>query len=106
MEALKVIDPSLLGLPPEQVATLWPYIWLLGGAVLAMVVGVMKSFPTKWPVFGISIASIVAAIIASGKGISAERIELFGGMMVSDGFSSFFNILFLACAGLSILASM
>jgi NADH-quinone oxidoreductase subunit N len=106
MEALKVIDPSLLGLPPEQVAALWPYFWLLGATLVAMLVGTTRLIPTKWSVFAISITGLVLAIAAAGRQIGMERMELFGGMMIADGYAAFFNVLFLASAGLSIFASL
>ncbi len=106
MEALKVVDPALLGLAPEQIALLAPYFWLLGGTLVAMLVGTTKLISPKWSVFGIAIFSILLALWTSGKQIGMERTELFNGMMVVDGFSAFFNVLFLASAGLSIFASM
>jgi NADH-quinone oxidoreductase subunit N len=101
-----VVDPSLLGLAPEQYAALAPYFWLLGAAMLAMILGVLKFLPTKWTVFGISIVGLVAAIVTSANQIGMDRMSLFGGMMVVDGFSSFFNILFLGTAALSLCASL
>jgi NADH-quinone oxidoreductase subunit N len=106
MEALKVIDPNLLGLPSEQIAVLWPYFWLLGAAVAAMFLGTSKWVSAKWSVFAVCMVGIVLGITSAGRQIGMEPLSLFGGMMVADGYSAFFNVLFLACAGLSILASL
>ena len=106
MNALNVVDPSLLGLGAEQYAALAPYFWLLGAAMVAMVVGVLKIVPSKWSVFAVSILGLVGALITSAGGIGMDRMSLFGGMMVVDGFSSFFNILFLGTAALSLCASL
>ncbi len=106
MDKLNVVDPSLLGLTAEQCAALTPYFWLLGAAMVAMIAGVLKFLPTKWAVFGVSIIGLFAAIVASANQVSMERLNLFGGMMVADGYSAFFNILFLGAAALSLFASL
>jgi NADH-quinone oxidoreductase subunit N len=106
MEQLHVVDPSLLGLSGDQLAALTPYFWLLGAAMLVMIVGVMKFIPAKWSVFAVSIAGLLAAMIASANQLGMERMSLFGGMMVVDGYSAFFNILFLGTAALSLCASL
>jgi NADH-quinone oxidoreductase subunit N len=106
MESLKVVDQALLGISSEQISALGPYFLLVGGALLAMILGVSRIIPTKWSVFSVSILAIVLAIAACGKQITMDRVELFSGMMVADGYSAFFNVLFLASAGLSILASI
>src|SRR4051812_2049768 len=106
MDKLNVVDPSLLGLSGEQLAALSPFFWLLGAAMVVMIVGVMKFIPAKWSVFGISIAGLVAAIMVSANQLGMERMSLFGGMMVVDGYSAFFNILFLGTAALSLFASL
>lgn len=106
MEALKIIDPSLLTLSSEQLSALIPYFWVVGGALLAMLVSVVPFLPTKISVVGVSLFSILGGLYSAGRQISSDRIDLFGGMMVSDGYAAFFNVLFLAVAGLTILASV
>ena len=106
MDKLNVVDPSLLGLSADQCAALAPYFWLLACAMLSMIFGVLKFLPTKWTVFGFSIAGLVGAIIASANQVGMERMNLFGGMMVADGYSAFFNVLFLGAAALSLFASL
>jgi NADH-quinone oxidoreductase subunit N len=106
MGKLNVVDPSLLGLTGDQLSALAPYFWLLGAAMLAMILGVFKFIPAKWTVFGVSIIGIVGAICVSTHQIGMDRMDLFGGMMVADGYSAFFNVLFLGAAGLSLFASL
>ncbi len=106
MEALKVVDPALLGLSSEQLAALVPYFWILGATLLCMILSVSRVIPAKWSVFGVGIAGIFFAILSSAGQITMHRTDLFGGMMVADGYSAFFNILFLGAAGLSIFSSL
>ena len=97
---MNVLDPSFLTMSGDQLAMLGPYFWMIGAALLAMIIGVMRFLPTKWTVFVVSIVGIVAALFASANQIGMDRTDLFGGMMVADGFSAFFNILFLGAAAL------
>jgi NADH-quinone oxidoreductase subunit N len=106
MDNFEHFDPALLGLTAQQMSAIAPYFGLLAGAILAMVFGVVRIFPPKWSVFTVAIAGILYAIGTSVGQIGMDRMELFGGMMVADGFSAYFNILFLGAAGLSLLASM
>lgn len=106
MDALKVIDPALLSLSSEEVHALVPYFWLLGAALLAMVLAVTNLISKRWSVFAVSMTAIFFAAVASVNQITMHRLDLFGGMLVVDGYSGFFNILFLGSAALSILASM
>ncbi|MBC7387309.1 MAG: NADH-quinone oxidoreductase subunit N [Cryobacterium sp.] len=106
MEALKIVDPSLLGLTSEQYSSLGPYLWVVGGSLLAMIFAVVPFIPARISVVCIAIASLIGAVVSAAHQITADRTDLFAGMMVSDGYSAFFNILFLATAALSILASV
>jgi NADH-quinone oxidoreductase subunit N len=106
METLNVVDASLLALAPEQLAALCPYFWLIGGALVAMIAAVIPGLPMKASVVGVAAISIGGALVSSGKQLALDGVSLFGGMMVVDGFSAFFNILFLAAAGLTILVSV
>lgn len=106
MEALKVVDPALLSLSSEQIHALSPYFWLLGGALFSMILAVFRLIPAKWSVFFVAMIVILFAGLESVSQITMHRLELFGGMMVVDGYSAFFNILFLGSAALSLLSSM
>ncbi len=106
MEALKVIDTSLLVMSSEQSAALTPYYWILGAILISMILAVIKAIPPKWSIFFVSITSILVASFITVNQIVQPRTELFGAMMVADGYSAFFNIIFLGAAGLSILSSL
>lgn len=105
MDTLTTIRPELLSVSSEQIKTLMPYAWVFGGTVLAVLASVTRIFRPKWPVFILSLATVASGICASAALIHDPSVSLFGGMMVSDIYSNLFNILFLASAALTILAS-
>jgi NADH-quinone oxidoreductase subunit N len=82
-----------------------PYFWVFGGSILAIILSVLRVISPKWPVFGASVATAIAGIFGSQALIGLGRITLFNGMMVSDPYSNIFNILFLASACFTLLAS-
>jgi NADH-quinone oxidoreductase subunit N len=104
-QVLNVVDPALLGLSSEGIRALAPYLWIFGGAIVAMVLAIIRGIPTKWAVLVACLIAIVCGMLTSARMIGMDRIELFSGMMVADGYSAFFNVLFLGTAGLSLLAS-
>jgi NADH-quinone oxidoreductase subunit N len=105
MEALKTIRPELLTLSQEQVQLLMPYFVVFGGAIVAILASVMKTLQPKWPVFLLTLATCLAGA-AYSCGIMGHASEsLFNGMMVSDAYSNFFNIVFLGSAFFTTLAS-
>ncbi|MBS1963326.1 MAG: NADH-quinone oxidoreductase subunit N [Bdellovibrionales bacterium] len=106
MDKLNVIDPSFLTLSGDQLALLGPYFWMIGAALLAMIVGVIRFLPSKWTVFAVAMVGILGGLFVSANQIGMDRADLFGGMMVADGFSAFFNVLFLGTAALSLCASL
>lgn len=107
MQGLVTIRPEFLSLSAEQAAALSPYFWVFGGTVLAILGSVLRILSPKWPVFLLTLATAAIGIWASVQMVAAQPIntQLFGGMMVSDGFANFFNVLFLASAALTTLAS-
>lgn len=106
MQGLVTIRPEFLTLSPEQISALSPYVWVFGGTVLAILASVLRAVSPKWPVFFLSLATVAAGTCASVRLIGApSQALLFGGMMVSDGYANFFNVLFLASAALTSLAS-
>lgn len=105
MEALNTIRPELLTLSPEQVQALMPYFWVFGGVVLAMLGCILKKISPKWPVFFLSLLTCLGALVPSLDLIHGTSFTLFNGMMASDSFSHFFNILFLSAGGLTLLSS-
>jgi NADH-quinone oxidoreductase subunit N len=100
-----MIRPELLTLSAEQLQALMPYFWVFGGSILAIIFSVMKKVPTKWPVMLLTVATAVAGIGLSVELMRADKVLLFNSMMVSDVYSNLFNIVFLASAALTILAS-
>lgn len=105
MSALTTIRPELLQFTPEQVRLMMPYVWVFGGAVLALVVTQFKSLPSKWIGLGVSVLSLVAAAISSAGLLHEAPISLFNQMMVSDGYSHYFNVLFLVAGAVTIISS-
>jgi NADH-quinone oxidoreductase subunit N len=105
MEALKTIRPELLTLSQDQINCLTPYLVMFAGTVLAILLSVGKRIQPKWPVFVLSALTCIAAMSFSYDLISGESRSLFNGMMVSDSYSNFFNLIFLGSALLTIFAS-
>jgi NADH-quinone oxidoreductase subunit N len=105
METLKTIHPEFLALSQEQVSLLVPYFIVFGGIVVGMIAAVMKLIQPKWPVFVLTVATTVFGLVSSLSLLGHDPVSLFNGMMIVDRFSNFFNIVFLASAGLTLLAS-
>lgn len=102
---LQTIRPELLTLTPEQLIALKPYFWVFGGTVLAIFASVLRLVKPKWPVFILTLLTAAAGICASASLLQGEPLMLFNGMMVSDVYSNFFNILFMGSVILTTLAS-
>jgi NADH-quinone oxidoreductase subunit N len=105
-EALQTIRPELLTLTPEQAQVLWPYFLVFGGMVLAILASVLRAIKPKWPVFGITVLTAIGGIALSAGLLSADPVTVFNGMMISDGYANFFNIVFLASAALTAFSSV
>lgn len=105
MDALKTIRPELLNLTQEQIQGLLPYFYVFGGTVIAILVSVTKFVSPKWPVFLITLATCLLGIMTSYGLLDQHSLSLFNGMLVSDPYSNFFNIVFLSSAGVTSLAS-
>src|ERR1700761_5460915 len=101
MQTLQTIHPELLKLSSEQVSLLMPYLVVFGGAVLAMLASVMKLVNPKWPVFIITLATVVAGVFFAMQTMAHVPEPMFNGMMIADRFSGFFNVIFLCSAGLT-----
>ncbi len=104
--AQTLIRPDLLSLTPEALQALLPYLVVFAGSVVALLFCVIRAFNPKWLVTWVAVVVCAAAGYLSSQQIAAPTQGLLNGMMVSDAFSSFFNIVFLACAGLTCLASV
>ncbi|MGZ3708484.1 MAG: NADH-quinone oxidoreductase subunit N, partial [Bdellovibrionota bacterium] len=103
---MNLIRPELLSLSTEQIHALMPYFWLFFGSIVAMVAAVVRVVSPKWPVFLVTLATAGGAISASLALIHDQPMLLFNGMMVSDAYSNLFNVIFLASAALTTLASL
>lgn len=106
MNALKIVNPELLTMSADQIRALEPYTWLLCTAALATVLAVFKNKAMKWALFFVCTIGILGAVYQTGGLLGSDRLPLFGGMMISDSFSAFFNLLFLGAALLSIFSSI
>ena len=98
MSTLTTIRPELLRLSQDQVGVLTPYFLILSGIILAILASVLKIFSPKWPVFILVIAACGAGVSESFRLLDQSPVLLFNGMMISDTYSNFFNILFLLAA--------
>ena len=105
MDTLQTIRPELLTLSSEQMRALAPYAWVFGGTILTIFASVLRVVKPKWPVFILTILTAIAGIWSSACLLGDEPISLFNGMMISDNYSNYFNILFMASAGLTAMGS-
>src|SRR4051812_550122 len=99
------IHPELLKLSSEQFQALLPYFWVFGGTVIAIFASVLRKVSPKWPVFILSIATVIAGLIPSFELLHQPTALLFNEMMVSDVYANLFNIIFLIAAVITLLAS-
>jgi NADH-quinone oxidoreductase subunit N len=101
---LQTIKPELLTFTSEQLRMILPLLVVFGGGVLAILASVMKA--SKWPVYIITLLTAVAGIYFSFDLLhSGDNMVLFNQMLVSDTYSNFFNILFMASAAFTAMAS-
>lgn len=108
MNSIQTIRPELLSLSVEQFRALEPFFLVFGGTVLAILAAVMKIISPKWPVFIISLLTVVLGIVSLGNSAAlngGSGATIFNGMLTTDVFSTFFNILFLVSAAFTLLSS-
>jgi NADH-quinone oxidoreductase subunit N len=105
MHTLTTIHPELLTFSAAQLAVLSPYMWVFGGTIVGMLVAVVKFMNPKWPIFILTIAISIMGIVASAGLMADQPMSLFNDMMVSDSYSNFFNIVFMASLLFTTLAS-
>src|SRR4051812_29601624 len=106
MQSLTTIHTEFLVFTREQLLALSPYIWVFGGCILAIFASVIRSVNPKWSVFSITLLTCISGIWSSINLMPHDSMVLFNGMMVSDSFSNFLNVVFLASAGLTCCASL
>ncbi len=106
MGQMTLIRPEMLELTEQQLRTLGPYLWVFGGTVLALLLSVTRLFNPKWLVFPVTVGTCAIGSWCSIVGMSSPPMELFNGMMTVDRFTNFFNVVFLASAGLTAMLSL
>ena len=106
MDKFTIIRPELLSFSSEQVRALLPYFWVFLGTVLTILASVLRTFNPKWPVFLLTILTCGFGISSSLKLMHEPTVLLFNGMMVSDVYSHFFNIIYLSSAALTAFVSL
>lgn len=106
MPSIVTIRPELLNITAEQFRALHPYIWVIVGAALSLILSVIRIIPSRWSVLGVTLLTTVGAAVCSLNSIGNPSVVLFNQMMISDDYSLFFNLLFLSSAALTVLMSV
>ncbi len=96
IQALNLLNPDTLSLPPHQLALLWPYLIVFLGTCVAMMLSVYSVTKPAISVPVVTILSLVGGLISSITLIEQPAQALFGGMLLSDPFSCYANVLFIA----------
>ena len=105
METITTIRPELLVMSALQMKVLMPYLITIGLATLAIIFSVSKRVSPKYLVYFTTLIACGAGMVSSYGLIPEATVQLFNGMMISDAYSNFFNIIFLASAAVTILIS-
>lgn len=106
MNTLNTIRPELLSFTSEHARLISPLLWAFGGALAGIVLCMFPRVQMKWAVFAATLLACVGGIAASVALLPGAPTTLFNGMLAADRFGNFFNIVFLACAAFTILASI
>lgn len=106
MQEIITIRPELLSLTEAHIAALAPHLWILGGAIAAIITAILGWKKSKWPMVIVSSLALIGAAWSSGSALGADTVLLFNNMLVADRFSAFFNILFLLAALATVLVSV
>lgn len=105
MNSLQTIKPELLTLSLDQMRAVLPAATVFLGAILTILWSVTKS--AKWIVFLLTLLTFVAGICLSVDHFNgSESVVLFNGMLVSDNYSNFFNVIFLGAGLLTAMGSL
>ena len=103
MNPTSLIRPELLSLSPEHLRVLVPYFFVFIGCFVSVLLCVLKG--ARWTVLFTSLLSAVLVVASSIFLFQSETVVLFNGMMISDSYANFFNIIFMASAAFTILGS-
>lgn len=104
---LNTINPQNLVLSHEQWLALSPFLVMTGGILLSMILATMhfgKGKYHKFPLFLLTTLTLAASSACVAFHWVREPMQIFGGMMVLDYFSSFF-ILLIGVAAIIVLFS-
>src|SRR5437868_5846645 len=104
---LNTINPQNLSLSAAQWTALGPYVIVTLGILASMVLSTVNfgKNASRFPLFLFSMAVMTGACVWTGIHWAHEPMPLFGGMMVVDYFSSFFNMLLCGATALVMLGS-
>jgi NADH-quinone oxidoreductase subunit N len=103
---LNTINPQNLVITDAQWMGLGPYAILSVGILILMLMATLSvSRQTKLPLFLFACITVVAAMVWTGMHWVKEPIQVFGGALVLDYFSSFFTMLLLSATLLVVLGS-
>lgn len=105
METLNTIRPDLITWNSMQTQALIPYFLVFGGVVATILGSVVRLVNPKWLVFLLTLMTAGMGAFSSFDRVASEPLTLFNGMMISDPFSNFFNVVFMASAALTALIS-
>ena len=104
-QGFQLIRPDLLNISIDQLKALAPFLIVLGGAALSMVTAVAQIDFLKRTIPTLAVLTCIGVVAASILGLTEPATLLFNNMFSVDGYSAFFNVLILAIAGLTVLAS-
>jgi NADH-quinone oxidoreductase subunit N len=103
---LNTINPQNLVITDAQWMGLGPFAILTVGILISMLMATFSvSHRNKLPLFLFTALTLAAAGAWTGMHWVREPIQVFGGAMVLDYFSSFFNVLICSCSLLVMLGS-
>ncbi len=88
-----------------SLALLSPYLWVLGGVVVVMLLSGARKWNTKWLVFLSTLFVLILGMISSFQALGQGEVLMFNQMLVSDPFGCFFNGLFLGSTAITVLSS-
>ncbi|MEK6706540.1 MAG: NADH-quinone oxidoreductase subunit N [Bdellovibrionota bacterium] len=106
MDTLITIKPELLSLTGKQIEALFPYIVVLAGILMGTLIAAIRKDFSRLGVLLVLLLTAVVGAKASSALLHADPVTLFNGMMVSDAYSNFFNIIFLLAASITALVSL
>lgn len=105
-DKINLIRPELISLSCQQLEALIPYLYILGGALISLVIISIAKSNSKWTVFVISSLACFAASLKSVFLFQQNSVLLFNGTMICDSYAYFFNVLFSITAFFTLFSSL